>query len=129
MKKIQLPKPTSQCEEEPYVQMNNSMVIIRYSYEDERLSSVISIKFKIIYSFTYTECEYMDTSDYTFGLVEIDNSRIKSDLLTVWDLKNRPIDEAFGGEVEKIKHYRLYFDDYGMYDIICKNIQIGEEVK
>ena len=129
MKKIQLPKPTSQCDKEPYIEMKNGQIIIIYSYEDEVVNSLISIKFKTVYSFTYTECEYISTLDYTFGLIEIDNSRIKSDLLTAWQLKNRLINEAFGGEVEKIKHYRLYFDEYGMYDIICKEIEIEEEIK
>lgn len=129
MKKIQLPKPTSRCDEEPYIEMKNGKAIIRYSYEDGVLSSLISIKFKTVYSFAYTECEYVNTLDYTFGLIEFDDSRIKEDLLIVWQLRNRHINEAFGGEVEKIKHYRLYFDEYGMYDIICKEIEIEEEVE
>ncbi|EHI99781.1 hypothetical protein CDLVIII_3207 [Clostridium sp. DL-VIII] len=131
MKKIQLPKSTSQCNEQPHIEMKNSQVIIKYLYEDdfEEISSLVSIKFKTVYSFTYTECEYINTLDYSFGLIEVDNSKMKSDLLTSWQLRNRPIDEAFGGEVEKIKHYRLYFDEYGMYDIICKGIEIEEEIK
>lgn len=129
MKKIQLPKPTSQCDEEPYIQMKNGQAIITYSYEDEVVNSLVSIKFKRVYSFTYTECEYISTFDYSFGLIEVDNSKIKSDLLTTWQLGKRLISEAFGGEVEKVKHYRLYFDDYGMYDIICKEIEIEEKIK
>jgi hypothetical protein len=129
MKKIQLPKPTNQYNEEPYIEMRNSQTIIRYSYEDETVNSLISIKFKAVYSFTYIECEYINTLDYTFGLIEIESSRTKSDLLTAWQFRNRPINEAFGGEVEKIKHYRLYFDEYGMYDIICKEIEIEEEIQ
>ncbi|MDR3594245.1 hypothetical protein [Clostridium sp.] len=129
MKEIKLPKPTSQCNEQPYIEMKNSQVIIRYLYEDEVVNSLISIKLKSVYSFIYTECEYITTLDYTFGLIEVDNSKIKSDLLTAWQLRNSVISEAFGGEVEKVKHYRLYFDEYGMYDIICKEIEIEEEIK
>jgi len=128
MKKIQLPKSTSECDE-PYIEMKGGDTIITYSYEDEVVYSLISIKFKTVYSFIYTECEYITTLDYTYGLVEIDNSEMKSNLLTAWQMRNRFINEAFGGEVEKIKHYRLYFDDYGMYDIICKEIEIEEEIK
>ena len=129
MKKIQLPKPTSQCDEEPYIQMKNGQAVITYSYEDEVVNSLVSIKFKIVYSFTYTECEYISTLDYISGLIEVDNSKIKSDLLTTWQLRKRLISEAFGGEVERVKHYRLYFDEYGMYDIICKEIEIEEEIR
>ncbi|BCZ47569.1 hypothetical protein psyc5s11_36360 [Clostridium gelidum] len=128
MKKIQLPKSTSQCDE-LYVEMKNADAIIKYLYEDEVVSNLVSIKFKTVYSLTYTECEYINTLDFTFGLVEIDNSKIKSNLLKIWQLRNGPISEAFGGEVEKVKHYRLYFDDYGMYDILCKEIEIEEEIK
>lgn len=129
MKKIHLPKPTSQCEEEPYIEMKNGQTIITYSYEDEVINSLVLIKFKTVYSFTYTECEYISTLDYSYGLIEVDDSRIKSDLLIAWQLRNKLINEAFGGEVEKIKHYRLYFNEYGMYDIICKDIEIEEEIK
>lgn len=124
MIKIQLPKPTSQCDKEPYIEMENGQTIITYSYEDEFVDSLISIKFKTVYSFAYTECEYISTLDYDFGLIEIDSSKMKSELLKVWQLRNRLISEAFGGDVERVKHYRLYFDDYGMYDIICKEIEI-----
>lgn len=128
MKKIQLPKSTSQCDELS-IEMKCGDTIITYSYEDEIVYSLISIKFKKVYSFIYTECEYITTLDYTFGLIEIDNSEMKSNLLTAWQMRNGSISEAFGGEVEKVKHYRLYFDDYGMYDIICKDIEIQEEIK
>lgn len=131
MKEIKLPKTTSQCNEEPYIEMKNGQVIIRYLYEDdyEEVNSLVSIKFETVYSFSYIECEYISTLEYKFGLVEIDDSKIKSELLTTWKLRNRAVDEAFGGEIEKIKHYRLYFDEYGMYDIICKGIEIEEEIK
>jgi len=109
--------------------MKNADAVIKYLYEDEVVSNLVSIKFKTVYSLTYTECEYINTLDFTFGLVEIDNSKIKSNLLKIWQLRNSSISEAFGGEVEKVKHYRLYFDDYGMYDILCKEIEIEEEIK
>lgn len=84
MKKIQLPKSTNRCDKEPYIQMKNDQVIIRYSCEDEAVNSIISIKFKLVYSFTYTECEYINTLNYSFGLIEVENSKIKSNLLTIW---------------------------------------------
>ncbi|WP_297430040.1 hypothetical protein [Clostridium sp.] len=107
MKKIHLPKTTSSCNEEPYIEMKNGQVIIRYLYEDdyEEVNSLISVIFKSVYSFTYTECEYISTLDYEFGLVEIGNSKLKSDLLDIWQSRNRSISEAFGGEIEKVKHY------------------------
>ncbi|NRT73608.1 hypothetical protein [Clostridium beijerinckii] len=131
MKKIQLPKPTNQCVEEPYVEMKNSQVIIRYLYYDdyEEVDSLVSVKFESVYSFSYIECEYISTIDFCFGLTEVEDSKIKSELLTTWKLRNGAVDKAFGGEVEKIKQYRLYFDEYGMYEIICKGIEIEEEIK
>lgn len=131
MKEIKLPKPTSQCNEEPHIEMKNSQVIIRYLYEDdyEEVNSLVSVKFESVYSFSYIECEYINTLDFCFGLTEVEDSKIKSELLTTWKLRNGAIDEAFGGEVEKIKHYRLYFDEYGIYDIICEEIDIEEEIK
>lgn len=131
MAEIKLPKPTSQCNEEPYIEMKNGQVIIKYLYEDdyEEVNSLVSVKFKSVYSFSYIECEYISTLDFCFGLTEVEDSKIKSELLTTWKLRNRDIDEAFGGEVEKIKHYRIYFDEHGMYNIICKGIEIKEEIK
>lgn len=129
MKIIQLPKSTGQCDETPHIEMKNNEVIIRYVYEDELVSSLITIKFKMVYSFTYTENEYTSTLDYASGLIEIDNSKVKSNLMNAWKLRDRPISQAFGGEVEKVKHYRLYFDEYGMYDIICKQIEIEDKIK
>lgn len=129
MKIIQLPKSTGQCDVAPYIEMKSNETIIKYVYEDELVSSIISIKFRTVYSFAYTENEYISTLEYTNGLAEIYNSKIKSDLVNAWQLRARPISQAFGGEIEKVKHYRLYFDEYGMYEIICKEIEIEEEIK
>lgn len=128
MKKIELPKPTSQCDEEPYVEMKNGDTIIKYLYEDEVSSNLVSIEFKTVYSFKYIENEYISTLEYTNGLIEVENSKMKSDLVDAWKLRDRLESEAFGGESLKVKHYRLYFDEYGMYEIICKEIEIEEGI-
>lgn len=126
MKTIKLPKPTSQCDEAPQVEMKDSDIIIRYIYEDEVSNNLILIKFKTVYSFRYIEAEYVNIIEYIHGLVEVENSKWKSDLLNAWKLRDRPENEAFGGEVISVNHYRVYFDEYGMYEIICKEIEIGE---
>lgn len=126
MKTIKLPKPTSQCDEAPKVEMKDSDIIIRYIYEDEVSNNLILIKFKTVYSFRYIEAEYIDTIEYINGLVEVENSKWKSDLLNAWKLRDRPENEAFGGAVVSVNHYRVYFDEYGMYEIICKEIETGE---
>lgn len=129
MKKIELPKPTSQCDEEPYVEIKNGDTIIKYLYEDEVSSNLVSIKFKTVYSFTYVENEYISTLEYINGLIEVGNSKMKNDLLDAWKLRDRVVDEAFGGELIKVKHYRIYFDEFGMYEVICKDIEIEEMIK
>lgn len=128
MRNIELPKPTSQCSEEPCVEMKNGDATIKYLYEDEISNNLVSIKFKTVYSFTYTELEYITTLDYTNGLIEVDNSKMKNDLVDAWKLRGRHASEAFGGEGLKVKHYRMYFDEYGMYEIVCKEIEIEEVI-
>ena len=38
------------------------------------------------------------------------------------------LNRAFGGEYEKLQHYRLVIDDVGIYNIICKGIILPQTV-
>ncbi|GAU75494.1 hypothetical protein [Fusibacter sp. 3D3] len=121
MKPIQLPRPVSQCDESPRVEMINGDVILKY--ENSEYEEQIVINFKDVYGFKYTETEYIDTLEYIFGCVEIENSLWIESFLNAWELRERSRDDAFGGEPSKIIHYRLCFDEYGMYDILCKHME------
>lgn len=106
----------------------NGDVIFKY-FSD--VNEKINIMFKSVYGFTYIEFDYMDyaeellikRSTWKFGLELIENSP----LLNKFVKDNFPdgdITRAFGGEIEKIKHYRLAINDFGFYNIICKELEI-----
>jgi hypothetical protein len=127
MKIINLPKPTSQCDSTPNLEMRDSDVLIKYSHEDEKSLNTITLKFCIVYGIKYTECEYTDTMEYIHGLAEIENSEWIESFIEAWKLRDRPEDDAFGGERTRLKHYRLYFRDFGMYEVLSKGLEITEE--
>lgn len=120
MKIIKLPKSTSECDSSPIVNLNGVNTIIKYGNENIQ----VEIFFKIVYGFKYTDFEYINTIEYAFGLVEIEDSGWINELLDSWKKRDRPISEAFGKELSKIHHYRLCFDEYGMYEVICKSLEI-----
>jgi len=124
MRKIQLPRPLSQCDDAPHIEMINGDVILRY--EDSDSEKVISVYFETVYGFIYTESEYISTLDYIHGCVEIEKSQWKESLLSAWELRERNRNEAFGGEPLKVSHFRMYFDEHGMYEILSKGISTKE---
>jgi hypothetical protein len=129
MRVIPLPHTTDFTDSGPIVEMRNADFVIRYDYRDEaRVIHWTKITFGIVYGFKYTEAEYIDTLDYEFGLVELQDSRWIQEMLDIWIRERGGEKElAFGGELDKVHHYRLYFDDKGLYDIICKTLRIEEE--
>jgi hypothetical protein len=127
MKKIDLPKATSLIESAPSLHMLGADARLTYSVEERGKEYCTNILFQTVYGFLYTECEYVNTIEYCFGLVEIENSKWKNEFLDAWIMRERPIEDAFGGESFQVKHYRVYFDEYGMYDILCKNLKIESE--
>lgn len=120
MKIIDLPKPTRECDFSPIVNLDGTNAIIKYGDEDNEAN----LRFSVLYGFKYTDFEYINTLDYTFGLVEIENSDWTYEFLDAWEKRDRKKEEAFGKEVSRIHHYRLCFDEYGMYDILCKGFSI-----
>lgn len=122
MRIIQLPRPLSQCDEAPHIKMIDGDIILKY--EDSESEEMISVCFETVYGFIYTETEYINTLDYVHGCVEIENSQWKELLLSAWELRDRNRNDAFGGESSKVSHYRMYFDEHGIYDVLCKEIII-----
>jgi hypothetical protein len=129
MQIINLPYPTSFTAAGPIIEMRNANVIIRYDHSsNKKQASWTKITFDTVYGYKFTECEYISTLDYEFGLVDIPNSRWIRDLLDVWVREGgNEESRAFGGEPNKVHHYRLYFDDYGLHEILCKSLRIEEE--
>lgn len=116
MKIIDLPISISEPYTSPIVILDEIGAIIKYSGEE---GSLIII-FDTVYGFKFTESEYIDTIDFIFGLVEIENSEWFSDFFDTWKEHGNKMEDSFCGEASHIHHYRLYIDDYGMYDILCK---------
>jgi hypothetical protein len=129
MKIIKLPYKTSYTKSGPIIKMKDANVSIRYDYEDDRGQILwTEIIFGIVYGYKYTEIEYIDTLEYEFGLVQIEDSKWKKQMHDIW-VKERGNDpeRVFGGEAEKVHHYRLFFDNDGIHEIICKAIRIHVE--
>ena len=122
MKSIPIPKSTSECDTSPSVEIDETRVNIIYGGANES----VLLSFNKVYGFKYTDCEYINTLEYSFGLVEIENSQWISEFLDAWTKRGRPIEESFGREASRIHHYRLCFDEYGMYDILCKEFCVGK---
>ena len=129
MKGIELPYPTSFTNSGPEVTFTNSDLTIKYDYvDDNKVVHWVTIIFEFVYGFNYIECDYTNTSNYKFGLVQIVGSDWIKRLENVWSQEyERDLKNIFGGELDKVKHFRIYFDDHGMYDIICKGILIAEK--
>ena len=125
MKFIKLPIPTSQCDEGPLLSMDNSDITIKYDYYYDENIFWTTVRFEYVYAFKFLECKYIDTNDFCFGMVEIHEFDWIKELLKNWEKDNRSLKDIFGGELSKIHHYRMYFDDVGMFEIICKNMEIG----
>lgn len=109
----------------------NSEVIFKY-YSD--IDEEICVVFKSVYGFTYIEFDYMDYAEmliiergtWKFGLELIENSPLINKLVkdNFPDGDVTRLARAFGGEMEKLKHYHLAIDDFGFYNILCKELEI-----
>lgn len=90
-------------------------VEIKYNYNEK----VIALMFHSVYYFDYCEWEYIDDINWKFGLVEYKQSRLLDDMF----LRINPalLENSFGGELEKICHYKLTIDDWGIYNLVCKD--------
>ncbi len=123
--------PTIYEENIDYFIYKNSEVIFKY-YSD--IDEEICVVFKSVYGFTYIEFDYMDYAEmliiergtWKFGLELIENSPLINKLVkdNFPDGDVTRLARAFGGEMEKLKHYHLAIDDFGFYNILCKELEI-----
>lgn len=86
---------------------------------------IIEIQFELVYKFDFCDFEYIFNSDWDFGLCKYIDSPDLHSLVKNLKFTNKDINRAFGGEIDKLVHYRMVIDDVGMYDIICKGIMIN----
>ncbi len=129
MKTIKLVYSPSFTDKGPIVEMKNGNIVFRYDFENEDGKvHWTRIVFKTVYAYKYVESEYVNITDYKFGLVEIEDSLWIKQLLEVWvNDYGRKYEDAFGGKGHKIHHFRLYVDDDGLHEIICREIEISVE--
>lgn len=93
--------------------------VLKYHSDDK----IIEIKFNCVYKFDFTEFDYIEETDWVFGLELLESSARIENLLC--GLSDEKMQRAFGGESERLQHYRFAIDDNGIYNIICKGIFIA----
>jgi hypothetical protein len=64
--------------------------------------------------------------DFEFGLIEIIDSEQIKRLLAEGLYADRPPGQRLGGTVDEseLRHYRIGFDDYGSFDVICRGLRV-----
>lgn len=93
-------------------------ICIKYNYE----GATVYLNFYEVYMFDFYEFEYIYDTEWQFGLVEYKESSLLTDVMS--RISPQKKQWAFGGEMEKICHYKLVIDDVGMYNIVCKKFAI-----
>lgn len=96
-------------------------VQIKYYYEE----SIIKLIFNCVYLFDFCDFDYLNDTKWRFGLVEYDESSLLKDMFS--RIPREEVSRAFGGELEKIRHYKLAIDDEGIYNIVCKDFKVEKE--
>jgi hypothetical protein len=127
MESITLPYTTSLTEEGPLVSLNRNDVEIKYDYFGEHGVKWVRLTFGTVYLFKFVESEYLNANDYLFGIVRVENSKLIGELVDNFILGGGDTASAFGGGIEKLMHYKIYFDDVGLYEIVCKKLDIDME--
>lgn len=124
-------RPMVEVVSEPYVLVK---LIIRYncSYSDQpaRLGELL-FSHVLQYRWTYGEIDYddfpSDATDYTFGLIEIIDSPYIVDIIDKTE-KQRGKDKGIIYYMNhwEIHHFRIAFDEYGQFDILCTDVLVRE---
>ena len=92
-----------------------------FTYLDgERRFQII---FYNVYAFDFMEFDYIRETNWQFGLELQEESLYIQQIVQA--MPKEKLQNAFGGEYEKVKHYKLVIDDVGMYNIVCKDIKLG----
>lgn len=95
----------------------NGNLVFEYAAED-----IVKIIFQYVYKYDFIEFDYIDEIDWTFGLELLRNSAYIKDL--IGRMEEEKLQRAFGGEYNKLQHYRLVIDDVGIYNIVCKGMKL-----
>jgi hypothetical protein len=122
MIKIELPRTTSFCDTQPNLYFGSNK--LKIDYVDGESGDTVTVSFMNVYGFSFTESEYIDSTMFEFGCVEIQDSNFKEKYIESWIARGRDAKDSFGGTPQEIKHYRIYFDDFGMYDVLSKEISV-----
>lgn len=96
-------------------------VCIKYNYE----GVMIDLYFNGVYMFDFFEFEYLNDTEWEFGLIEFKESSLLTQIKS--RISPQMIQRAFGGEMDKVRHYKLVIDDVGIYNIVCKNFAFIQE--
>lgn len=88
-----------------------------------RQEKTVQLSFLHVYAFDFVEFDYIKETDWQFGLELQENSAFIQKL--VQGISQEKLQRAFGGEHEKLQHYKLVIDDVGMYNIVCKGFDYG----
>lgn len=81
------------------------------------------------YRWIVSDVEYEDFAehegDYTFGLIQIEDSQYVERMAAKGPWRDFP-NERFGGVIKEqdVKHYRIAFDDYGRFDVIALGVRV-----
>jgi hypothetical protein len=84
--------------------------------------NIVEIEFQYVYKYDYCDFECVSDTDYEFGLMQYYNSDLLKQFLATIE-KDR-LKCLFCGEYNKLKHFKLVADDVGIYNFICKGINI-----
>jgi hypothetical protein len=68
----------------------------------------------------------VNCDDFEFGLIEIIDSEQIKRLLAEGMYADRPPGQRLGGTIDEseLHHYRVGFDEYGSFDVICMGLQV-----
>lgn len=98
-------------------------VKVKYHFEN----AIISLVFNSVYKFDFCEFDYICETHWEFGLTQYSQSPLLDALFSIVPFENR--NRAFGGKLQKLRHYKLVVDDVGIYNIICRDFQIEKSVR
>lgn len=96
----------------------NGNAVLKYLSEGKS----VQISFLSVYAFDFIEFDYFKETDWQFGLELREDSEYIQKI--VQGMPQEKLQRAFGGEYEKLQHYRLVIDDVGIYNIVCKSVII-----
>ena len=119
---LKLPAPIY---EENIISLTHDYGVLKLTYVDEEQTNRnYSIMFTGVYWYEFTDFEIMTLNDWRFGLelVESEKSEILNGRIK-YILEKRSHDSHYSS-LNKLKHYRIVIDDYGVIEIVSQNVEI-----